>query len=65
LAQLVERDFANVQRDCTALEAMGLIRLEETGGVKKSKMPKLAFDFDRIEIHRPYVTYSHNLGGAA
>ncbi len=65
LAQLVERDFANVQRDCTALEAMGFIRLEESGDKKKSKTPRLAFNYTRIEIHMPQVTYSHHLGGAA
>jgi predicted transcriptional regulator len=65
LAQLVERDFANVQRDCTALEVMGFIRLEAAGDAKKSKTPKLAFDYTRIEIHMPQVTYSHNLDGAA
>ena len=65
LAQLVERDFANVQRDCTALAAMGFVRLDETGDAKKSKTPRLAFDYTRIEIHMPQVTYSHNLGGAA
>jgi predicted transcriptional regulator len=65
LAQLVERDFANVQRDCTALEAMGFIRLEDTGDAKKSKTPRLAFGYKRIEIHMPQVTYSHELGTAA
>ena len=65
LAQVVERDFANVQRDCTALESMGFVRLDEKDDAKKSKMPKLAFDYNRIEIHMPQVTYSHNLGGAA
>lgn len=65
LAQLVERDFANVQRDCTALEAMGFIRLEDAGDAKKSKVPALAFDYTRIEVHMPQVTYSHNLIGAA
>ncbi len=65
LAQLVERDFANVQRDCTALESMGFIRFEEARDAKKSKAPRLAFDYTRIEIHMPKVTYSHELGRAA
>lgn len=65
LAQVVERDFANVQRDCTALEAMGFIRLEELGDAKKSKAPRLSFDYARIEIHMPQMTYSHDLGEAA
>lgn len=65
LAQFVERDFANVQRDCTALEAMGFIRLEDVGDAKKSKAPRLSFAYSRIEVHMPQMTYSHDLGEAA
>jgi predicted transcriptional regulator len=65
LAQFVERDFANVQRDCIALEAMGFIELKDSGDTKKSKTPKLAFNYTRIEIHMPQVTYSHELAEAA
>src|SRR5665213_2213527 len=49
LAQLVDRDFANVQRDCVALAGHGFIELEESGDAKKSKAPRLAFDYNRIE----------------
>src|SRR3989344_3739768 len=59
LAQLVERDFANVQRDCTALEAMGFIRLDASGDTKGSKAPRLAFSYTRIVILMPKVSYSH------
>ena len=65
LAQIVARDFANVQRDCTALEAMGFIRFDELGDAKKSKAPRLAFDYSRIEVHMPEMTYSHDLRAAA
>ncbi len=65
LAQLAERDFANVQRDCVALEAFGFICLEDVKDAKKSKSPKLAFDYTRIEVQMPQVTYSHELGEAA
>jgi predicted transcriptional regulator len=65
LAQVVDRDFANVQRDCVALAAHGFIELAESGDAKKSKAPRLAFDYNRIEIHMPQVTYSHDLGDAA
>ncbi|MFL5813053.1 MAG: hypothetical protein ACJ763_05705 [Bdellovibrionia bacterium] len=65
LAQLVERDFANVQRDCTALEAMGFIRLEESEDAKGSKIPRLAFDYTRIVVQMPKVTYAHDFGIAA
>lgn len=64
LAQLVERDFANVQRDCVALESFGFIHLEDMKDAKKSKSPKLAFDYTRIEVHMPQVTYSHELEAA-
>ncbi len=65
LAQLVDRDFANVQRDCVALAGHGFIELEDAGNTKKSKAPRLAFDYNRIEVHMPQVTYSHELGDAA
>lgn len=65
LAQLVERDFANVQRDCTALEAMGFIRLEDAGDAKRSKIPRLAFNYTRILILMPKLRYAHNLDEAA
>ena len=65
LAQLVDRDFANVQRDCVGLAAHGFMKFEEMGDAKKSKAPRLSFDYNRIEIHMPQVTYSHDLGEAA
>ena len=65
LAQLVDRDFGNVQRDCTALEAMGFITLEDKQDAKGSKIPRLSFDYRRIVIEMPKVTYSHELWNAA
>ena len=65
LAQWVVRDFANVQRDCVGLAAHGFLNLEDADDTKKSKIPKLAFEYSRIEIHMPQFTYSHNLGSAA
>lgn len=65
LAQLVERDFANVQRDCVGLAAHGFMEMKDAGDAKKSKIPRLSFDYTRIEIHMPQVTYSHELGDAA
>lgn len=64
LAQLVERDFANVQRDCVALETLGFIHLKDLKDAKKSKSPKLAFQYTRIEVQMPQVTYSHELEAA-
>lgn len=65
LAELVDRDFANVQRDCVALESMGFIKFLELDDSKKTKQPRLAFDYKTIEVHMPNVVYSHNLGKAA
>jgi len=65
LAQIVDRDFANVQRDCVSLEAMGFIVLKEKNDSKKSKQPRLAFDYNVIEIQMPDIVYSHKLGRAA
>ena len=65
LAQLVDRDFANVQRDCVALAGHGFIELEDAGDAKKSKAPRLSFDYNRIEVHMQQVTYAHELGTAA
>jgi predicted transcriptional regulator len=65
LAQLVDRDFANVQRDCTALEAMGFIRFDEAGDAKGTKAPRLAFNYTRILILMPKLRYAHDLAEAA
>lgn len=65
LAQLVERDFANVQRDCVALEGMGFIKLEESKNSKKSKVPRLAFPYTKILIQMPSIRYCHDLDEAA
>ena len=48
LAQLVERDFANVQRDCVALESMGFIEMKDSGDAKKSRVPKLVFSYCKV-----------------
>ncbi len=65
LAQLVERDVANVHRDCIALQTMGFIKMGIEKGAKGSKAPRLAFAYTRIEIHMQQMTYSHELAQAA
>ncbi len=65
LAQLVDRDFANVQRDCVGLAAHGFMKLADTDDAKKSKIPQLAFDYMRIIIQMPTISYSHDLHEAA
>jgi predicted transcriptional regulator len=65
LAQILDRDFGNVQRDCTSLESMGFITLNESGDSKGSKTPRLAFNYRRIIVKMPKITYSHEFGEAA
>jgi len=65
LANLVDRDFANVKKDCDSLAAAGFIILEEVGDNRNTKFPKLKFNYDTIEIHLPNMVYSHSLGDVA
>jgi predicted transcriptional regulator len=65
LAKLVERDFSNVKKDCETLEASGFILLEDSGDNRGTKIPKLIFDYNVIEIRMPNMVYSHNLGKIA
>ncbi len=65
LAKLVDRDFANVKKDCDSLVGAGFIVLEDTGDNRSTKIPKLKFNYDTIEIHLPSMVYSHSLGEVA
>ena len=65
LAKLVDRDFANVKKDCDTLVGAGFIELEDVGDKRNTKIPKLKFEYDTIEIHLPTMIYSHSLGNAA
>jgi len=65
LAKFVERDFAKLKKDCETLEAAGFILLEDSGDNRGTKIPKLIFDYNVIEIHMPNMIYSHNLGKTA
>ncbi len=65
LAKQVERDFANVKKDCDALEASGFIILQDTGDNRGTKTPMLTFDYCAIEIYLPTMIYSHSLGKVA
>jgi len=65
LAKLVDRDFANVKKDCDSLTGAGFVVLEDTGDNRNTKTPRLRFNYDTIEIHLPTMVYSHSLGEAA
>lgn len=57
LAQIVDRDFAAVLRDCVSLETTGFITLKEGKGAKKTKIPQLRFDYWGIIVHLPKIPY--------
>jgi len=61
LAQLLDRDFANVQRDCTSLDAMGFIKFKDEQGPRQSKKPVLSFAYKVILVEMPNLTYGHNI----
>lgn len=65
LAKMVDRDFANVMKDCVTLAATGFIVLKDAKDNRKTKIPQLSFDYDAIEIQLPKMTYSHSLGKLA
>lgn len=53
LAKLLDRDFAQVQRDCVGLEGNGFIKLIESKNGRHQKKPVLAFNYNAIIIHLP------------
>ncbi|MEI8348272.1 MAG: hypothetical protein WCG27_12450 [Pseudomonadota bacterium] len=65
LANLIDRDFAAVLRDCVSLEKTGFIVLEETKNSKNSKIPKLSFSYHIIAVHIPNAGYNIEFGAAA
>jgi predicted transcriptional regulator len=57
LAKILGRTTQNVIRDCRVLEGHGFIRFEEVGDRRKTKVPRLAFNYNAIVICMPSVTY--------
>lgn len=57
LAQLLERDTSAVQRDCTVLEANGFIDLKDSDSNRGSKMPCLKFEYNKITVQLPKLSY--------
>ena len=53
LAKLLARPSQNVIRDCNALKGYGFITYEETGDGRKTKAPRLAFDYNAIVVCIP------------
>jgi predicted transcriptional regulator len=65
LAKLLGRPTQNVIRDCNILEGHGFIAFDEIGDSRKTKAPKLAFDYNAIVIYMPSVTYKVEFEDAA
>lgn len=57
LAKILGRTTQNVIRDCRVLEGHGFITFEEVGDGRKTKVPRLAFDYNAIVIYMPSITY--------
>lgn len=65
LAKLVDRNFAAVFRDCTSLESVGFINLNDNDDNKNSKTPALAFDYGQIWVDLPNRPFHIGIGEAA
>lgn len=53
LAKRVEREFPAVLKDCTALEALGFIRIQQLKTGRKVKKPVLSFPYRSIAVYFP------------
>lgn len=58
LAKVLNRAQQNVARDCELLAGHGFIKFEKTENGRKTKAPRLVFDYNAIEVHLPSVMYS-------
>jgi predicted transcriptional regulator len=57
LAKLLNRAQQNVARDCDMLALHGFIKFEEEGDGRKTKAPRLAFDYNAILVQLPSLSY--------
>lgn len=57
LAKILGRAQQNVARDCDLLAGHGFIKFEKTEDGRKTKVPRLSFGYNSIEVHLPSVTY--------
>lgn len=48
LAKMLEREQPNVQKDCRFLEFLGFLHLVDSGNSRRSKIPRLIFNYDCI-----------------
>jgi len=57
LAKILNRAQQNVARDCDLLEKHGFLKFAEATGNRKTKAPKLIFNYNAIMVCLPSVTY--------
>jgi len=61
LAQLLNRDYANVWRDCQALNSLGIIKLKKTSSdTKKARIQPIAL-YEKIIIEFPIKPVRENV----
>ncbi len=65
VAKILNRAQQNVARDCDLLAEHGFIRFEESKEGRKTKAPKLSFDYSVITIQLPSLTYKVEFEEAA
>ena len=60
LAQLLNRDYANVWRDCQALNSLGIIKLKKTGSDAKRMQTQPIALYEKIIIEFPFMKPREN-----
>lgn len=57
LAKILNRAQQNVARDCDVLEGHKFIKFVESKDGRKTKAPRLFFDYNAIVVYMPNLTY--------
>jgi predicted transcriptional regulator len=65
LTKMLDRNLAAVQSDCRALEGVGFIKFQKQSDGRKTVVPKLKFDYNRIVVQLPEHPYELQFGAAA
>lgn len=65
LSRMVDRALGPVQNDCNALEELGFIVFEKEKTGRKTIMPKLKFNYDKLIIELPAHPYEWSFRAVA
>lgn len=65
LSKMLDRALGPVQNDCKGLEGLGFIILEQEKSGRKTIIPKLKFNYDRIIVELPDHHYELSFKAAA